>query len=124
MGDLWGVHLYCPELYGHNGGSSLVVCNTEKGKSVFNDAQVNMYGHELLFEDALKYQSPMRKTISENSNRAAFLKDLTGDMSFNEINKKWAHKPTIKLLYQKYIWGNRQKVFILNLKHRSETKKG
>ena len=124
LGDLWGVHLYCPELYGHNGGSSLVVCNTEKGKSVFNDAQVNMYGHELLFEDALKYQSPMRKTISENSNRAAFLKDLTGDMSFNEINKKWAHKPTIKLLYQKYIWGNRQKVFILNLKHRSETKKG
>ena len=24
--------------------------------------------------------------------------------------RKWAKKPTIKLLYQKYIWGNRQKV--------------
>lgn len=32
LGDLWGVHKYCPELYGNNGGSSLVVCNSEKGE--------------------------------------------------------------------------------------------
>ena len=30
LGDLWGVHLYCPELYGKNMGSSLVVFNTDK----------------------------------------------------------------------------------------------
>lgn len=34
LGDLWGVHLYCPELYGNNGGSSVVFANTEKGKEI------------------------------------------------------------------------------------------
>ena len=60
LGDLWGVHLFCPELYGKNGGSSLVICNTEKGKAVIAKAQDHMYGHELLFEDVLKYQSPLQ----------------------------------------------------------------
>ena len=118
LGDLWGVHIYCPELYGRNGGSSLVVCNTEKGKEVFRKAQTKMYGHELAFEDALKYQGPMRKPIAENGSRESFMADLKGDMTFNHLNQKWAKPPTAKLLFQKYIWGNRQKVFIWNLLHR------
>lgn len=123
LGDLWGVHLYCPELYGKNGGSSLVVCNTEKGKQVFESAQERMLGHELRFEDALKYQSPMRKTISENTNRTAFVEDLKSQMSYQAINNKWAKKPTVKLLYQKYIWGNRQKVLFWRIKKRLAAKK-
>ena len=124
LGDLWGVHLYCPELYGNNGGSSLVVCNTEKGKEVFKKAQDNMYGHELKFEEALKYQSPMRKSIDNNPNRIAFITDLQSDMDYKSINKKWAKTPTIKLLFQKYIWGNRQKIFVRNLKVILSGKKG
>lgn len=116
LGDLWGVHLYCPELYGKNGGSSLVVCNTEKGKTVFKQAQELMYGHELAFEDALRYQSPMRKCISENPDRERFIADLQSDMSFERINEKWAKKPALKLLWQKYVWGNRQKIFFWQLK--------
>lgn len=116
LGDLWGFHLYCPELYGNNGGSSLVVCNTEKGKEVFQKAQNHMYGHELKFEEALKYQSPMRKSIDNNPDRAAFIADLQSDMDYKAINKKWAKAPTIKLLFQKYIWGNRQKIFVWNIK--------
>ena len=77
-----------------------------------------MYGHELKFDDALKYQSPMRKHIDMNPERAQFMKDLKGDMSFEKINKKWATKPTLKLLYQKYVWGNRQKVWLWNLLHK------
>ena len=119
LGDLWGVHLYCPELYGKNAGSSLVVCNTEKGKEVFRKAQSQMYGHELKFEDALKYQGPMRKPIADNEKRESFMIDLKSDISFKALNKKWAKRPSIKLLFQKYIWGNRQKVFIWNLKHRN-----
>lgn len=122
LGDLWGVHLYCPELYGENGGSSLVVCNTEKGKLVFKNAEKQMYGHELRFEDALKYQGPMRKPIASNANRDAFMEDLKGSVSFKALNKKWAKRPSVKLLFQKYIWGNRQKVFIWNLMHRNNRK--
>ena len=115
LGDLWGVHLYCPELYGYNGGASLVIANNDKGKSIVLKAQENMYGHELLFEDALKYQGPMRNHISPNSNREKFMQDLQSYMSYTELNTKWAKKPTLKLLWQKYIWGNRQKVALWKL---------
>ena len=124
LGDLWGVHIYCPELYGNNGGSSLVVCNTDKGKEVFKKAQEKMYGHELAFEDALKYQGPMRKPIAENPQRDECMKDLQSSMTFEQINKKWAKKPTMKLLFQKYVWGNRQKVFMWNLKQKLLQKEG
>lgn len=119
LGDLWGVHIYCPELYGNNGGASLVVCNTEKGKAVFLKAQRKMYGHELVFEDALKYQSPMQMTINSNAKRKEFMKDLKGYMDYKALNRKWANPPTVKLLFQKYIWGNRQKVFVWELVHKA-----
>lgn len=118
LGDLWGVHLYCPELYGNNGGSSLVICNTEKGKETFLKAQQQMYGHELIFEDALKYQGPLRRYIADNPERELFMKDLQSEMDYGEINKKWAKPPTFKFLFQKYVWGNRQKIFVWNLKQK------
>ena len=118
LGDLWGVHIYCPELYGNNGGASLVIGNTEKGKSVIAEATNNMYGHELKFEDALKFQGPMRKHIPDNPRRKEYMEDLRSDMDYKQIIKKWADRPSIKLLYQKYIWGNRQKVFVWNLFHK------
>ena len=121
LGDLWGVHLYCPELYGRNGGASLIVCNTEKGRQALALAKPLLYGHELDFATALKYQSPMRGHIDGNPNREAFMADVR-EMDYGELCKKWAKKPTAKLLWQKYIWGNRQKVFLWNLKNRNATK--
>ncbi len=118
LGDLWGVHLYCPELYGNNGGASLVVCNTEKGIEVCKKAQDVMYGHELNFADALKYQGPMRKCISMNPQREEFMQDLQSDsFDYRALNKKWYKPPTLKLLWQKYVWGNRQKIRRWNKKH-------
>lgn len=117
LGDLWGVHIYCPELYGNNGGASLVIGNSKKGKAIIKEAQRTLFGHELKFEEAIKYQGPMRKPISMNTDREAFMKDLNSDMSYERINEKWAKKPSLKLLFQKYIWGNRQKVFVWNLTH-------
>ncbi len=111
----------CPfaeQLYGENGGSSLAVGNTEKGTEVLKAAEQYMYGHELAFEDALKYQSPMRKHIDDNPQREAFMSDLESDMNYDQINHKWAKKPTLKLLWQKYIWGNRQKIALWNLKQK------
>ena len=82
-------------------------------------AQKSMYGHELAFEDALHYQSPMRKCISCNPDRERFMTDLQSEMTYEAINKKWAKRPGIKLLWQKYVWGNRQKVFFWNLRNRN-----
>lgn len=117
LGDLWGVHLFCPELYGENGGASLVICNNEKGRLLWAKAVERFIGHEIDFETALKYQGPLRKHIDENPERSAFMQDLMDPhMDYTAICKKWADRPSIKLLFQKYIWGNRQKVFLWNLK--------
>lgn len=119
LGDLWGVHLYCPELYGKNGGASLIVCNTEKGRNLWKAAEKRFTGHALDFETALKYQSPMRKHIDANPEREDCMRDLmNSEMSYQEICDKWAKKPDAKLLFQKYVWGNRQKVFVWNLKNK------
>lgn len=120
LGDLWGVHLYCPELYGHNGGASLVIGNTNKGTEVIKIAEKGMYGHELRFEDALRYQGPMRRHIAKNPRREEFMSDLRSDLPYKELTHKWADKPSLKLLFQKYIWGNRQKVFVWNMKNRKK----
>lgn len=109
LGDLWGVHLYCPELYGRNGGVSLVICNTDIGKQAFRKATPYLYGHELDFATALKYQGPMRKHIDDNPDRAIFMQDVK-TMEYTALCKKWVKKPTLKLLYQKYVWGNRNKI--------------
>lgn len=114
LGDLWGVHIYCPDLYGKNGGSSLVVCNSEPGKSVWKKAKDCMVGREVQFSTALKYQGPMRGHIAESAQRETFMSDLK-QLNYEEINKKWYFGPSLKLLWQKYIWGNRQKIWWWNL---------
>ena len=119
LGDLWGVHIYCPDLYGNNLGASLVICNTEKGKQVLELSKKNLYGRELDFELAKKYQSPLRKSIEKNSKREDFLKDLDNpNINYKKLIKKWYKHPNMKLLISKYIWGNRQKVFFWNLKNK------
>ncbi len=121
LGDLWGVHIYCPELYGNNGGSSVIVANSEKGKSALEKALPLLYGHTLNMEDVIRFQSPMRKAISMNPDRDNCMVDLENpNMTFEMINKKWAKKPTLKLLFQKYVWGNRQKVWLWNIKHKNK----
>lgn len=122
MGDLWGVHLYCPDLYGKNGGSSLVVCNSEEGRNVWNMAKQYMHGRELDFATALKYQGPMRSHISYNPSRPACMEDLK-HLDYISFNQKWAKKPSLKLLWQKYVWGNRQKVWLWNFLQRFYDKK-
>lgn len=123
LGDLWGVHIYCPELYARNTGCSLIVCNTDKGKKALQLAKRFLNGHELSFEEAIKYQSPMRKHIDTNPKRYAFIADLMDEnMSYETICKKWYRGPSIKLLWQKYVWGNRQKVFLWNLINKTRNK--
>ena len=95
------------------------MCNTEKGKSVMKNANKYMEGRELDFTDALKYQGPMRKSIAMNPKRIEFMQDLqNSDMDYKQLVNKWAKKPSVKLLWQKYVWGNRQKMFVWNIFHR------
>ena len=124
LGDLWGVHIYCPDLYNANQGASLVITNTKKGEQVVRDIIGNSFqGRELKFTDALRYQGPMRKSIAKNPNRPAFMEDLRTE-DYDSICKKWAERPPLKLLVSKYIFGtNRQKVTWWKIKQYFQNKR-
>ena len=109
LGDLWGAHLYCPELYGNNNGCSLAVCNTEKGKTVLKKAEPNLYGHELLYDDALKFQRPMRVVVPADPRRDEFMEDLKA-MTYQELCDKWKPRESFKVLFKKYVWGKNSQV--------------
>lgn len=118
LGDLWGVQKYCPELYGGNKGATLTVCNTDKGKYWFSHAKENIEGHELDFNDALKYQRPMRVIVPGSPDRDKFVKDLK-EMDYDSLCKKWNGKEPFRVIWQKYVWGsNRQVVALYNFKKR------
>lgn len=118
LGDLWGVHLYCPDLYGRNGGASVVFCNTEKGVAALGGARKLLFGRELRTEDAIHYQGPFRAHIKGNPDRDECMKDVR-ELPYADIVQKWAKSPTIGLLFRKYIWGNRQRVWWWGLWHKT-----
>lgn len=117
LGDLWGVHLMCPELYNRNAGASLVLCSTECGEALFSKARAAMVGHEIDFDTVLRFQGPLRRPIGPEPRREAFIRDLRA-LEIDEIDRKWAKRPTIGFLLGKYIWGNRQKVALWRIANR------
>nr|WP_270838081.1 Coenzyme F420 hydrogenase/dehydrogenase, beta subunit C-terminal domain [Mitsuokella multacida] len=118
LGDLWGVHIYCPDRYNANRGCSLIIANTEKGQRLFAKAKKLMNVRELDMNDVIRFQGPMRGHISMNPKRAEFMHDLSR-LSYQELCRHYAKRPSLKLLIHKYIWGtNRQKVWWWGLKRR------
>lgn len=108
LGDLWGVHLYCPDLYNDDKGASLIICNTDKGLEALMNASNHMHLRELPYQEAIKYQGPLRRPVPSNSEREEFFEDLR-TMPFYSLRRKWAKHPSLKLLISKYIYGtNRQ----------------
>ena len=109
LGDLWGVHLYCPDLYNGNRGASIAFCNTEEGEGTLASAAEKVDGRWLNVDDAIRYQKPMREPALANPGRVEFMSDLHV-LSYEELCRKWAKKPSIGLLISKYLWGTNAQV--------------
>jgi len=91
MGDLWGVHKYCPDLYNKDRGASVLFVNSKKGEDALNDVLPNFEGHKLTVDDAIKYQGPLRNHISENPSREQFFRDV-GNLSYPQLVHKYGKK--------------------------------
>ncbi len=115
IADLWGVDREYPELYDNGEGCSWIICNSEKGIQVFENAKKYMTGHEVDFEAMRRYQSIglIRKIV--HSRYKEFMEDLLV-MDYPQLCKKWYKKPTLRLLYQKRIWNNRRRVLLWKIK--------
>lgn len=118
LGDLWGIHIHCPELYDKNRGASLILAHTEKGSNALLMAQTELDGHPLQTDTIMTYQKRLRTSIDTNPDRSAFMRDLIS-LDYKSICRKWAKPPSLKLLWQKYVWGNRQKIWLWNVFHHS-----
>lgn len=109
LGDLWGVHLYCPDLYNGNKGASVVFCNSDRGAEALEVAMPLIDGRWLNIDDAIRYQKPMREPIEASEERAQFMADLRA-LDYRVLCEKWADKPSLKLLVSKYLWGTNAQV--------------
>ena len=115
LGDLWGVDREYPELYDHNRGTSWILCNTEKGVHIFSEAKSRMTCREVQFERMKKYQIPSISGKAFHPDYHEFIEDLQS-LDYVELCRKWAKKPTFKLLWQKYVYNNASRVRIWKLK--------
>ena len=68
-----------------------------------------MESRELDMVDVVRYQGPMRKPTGANPRREECMNDLRS-MGWREFTRKWATKPTLKLLVSKYLWGTNKQV--------------
>ncbi len=111
LSDLWGVDRECPDLYEDGSGSSWIICNTQKGLETLERAKQIMTGHEVDFEQMRKYQRPglIQKTVHPSYDE--FMEDIK-TMDYKALCRKWAKKPSLRLLFQKYIYNNRMRVRI------------
>lgn len=117
LSDLWGVDREYPDLYDNGAGSSWVICNSQKGYQIFMNAKKEMTGHKVDFEKMRKYQRPgmIQKTVHPQYDE--FMADLLV-MNYTEICKKWAKNPSMRLLFQKKVWNNRNRVKMWKLKRK------
>ncbi len=107
-----GYYIFRAWITNHRTGEKIYA--KDKGKKAFLSTKDIFIGHELNYEEALKYQGPLKNHINSNPNRASFIQDLK-TMPYTALCKKWSSPPTIKLLWQKYVWGNRQKILFWKL---------
>ena len=121
LGDLWGVHIFCPELYNDNHGSSVMIPSTEKGRTAIELAKQQMTTRELDMDTVVKYANRMRDPIAMNERREEFLSDLD-KMEFKRIKRKWMRRPPLKLLIKKYIYGTNRQVVRKYLKKQAHRK--
>lgn len=117
LGDLWGVHKEYPELYDGNRGTSWILVNTEKGKKLFDTAKSRMQFQEVEFARMEKYQVPSIFGKPFHPQYREFMTDLK-ILDYKSICHKWAKRPNIKLLFNKYIWNNNMHVICWKLTRR------
>jgi len=71
IGDYWGIENILPEFYDEN-GVSLVMINSEKGRTIFN--LLNKNERETTYAEALAVNPYIEKSAVPHKNRALFFK--------------------------------------------------
>lgn len=99
LADFWGVENVVPE-FNDNKGTSLVIVNTKKGKDLFENIKDSMIYQESDFEESLKYNPSMYKSVAKPKNKDYFFENLN-KLDFDELVGKYTIKPKNTTLIRK-----------------------
>lgn len=88
LADFWGIQNVLPEMHDDK-GTSLVIVNTEKGQKLYDAIKDKMIYKEVDFEESIKYNTSMYKSVEKNKSRDKFFENLD-KLEFDELVKKYA----------------------------------
>ncbi len=94
LADFWGVERVCPEFF-DNKGTSLVLVNSAKGKSLFDEISESMRFTEVNIDEALKYNSSASHSVAMPKTRELFMR-LVNETSFDKAIKACIKTTPIK----------------------------
>lgn len=93
LADFWGIKNIKPEM-DDDKGTSLLIINTSKGKELINKIENEIYKEKVDFEEAIKYNQSMIKSVEKPKVREKFFED-SDNKNINELSKKYIPKPNI-----------------------------
>jgi len=91
MADFWGIGNHRPEL-DDNTGTSLILINSQKGKSEFADFSKNLNVYPCTLEEALSSNRSLKEPVRPYARRKHFFNELD-TVSFDRIIKKYMTPP-------------------------------
>ncbi len=94
LADFWGIDKVCPQM-DDDKGTSLCIINSEKGQTLFNNIKDDIIYQEVNFEEAIKYNSAMTKSVPTNPMRNEFL-TCVHDMGFEKAAYRYLRTPFTK----------------------------
>lgn len=91
LADFWGINKI-ESKFDDNKGTSLVVVNTEKGEKIFEGLKDKMIWKETNFEESIKYNKSMYKSVTQPEYRNEFFENLE-NYQFDKLVDKFTIKP-------------------------------
>ncbi|MBU3159860.1 Coenzyme F420 hydrogenase/dehydrogenase, beta subunit C-terminal domain [Clostridium frigoris] len=101
IGDFWGIENIVPEL-DDDKGTSLILVNSDKGKTMFNQLRDKMILKQVNCDEAIKYNSSAIESVPINSKRDKFFKNLDSRSDdISELISKYTKISFFKRVYRK-----------------------
>lgn len=93
LADFWGIQNILPEM-DDDKGTSLMIINSKKGNNLFENIKNNVKYQEVDFENAIRYNQSMIKSVNMDRNRDKFFENLD-KIEFDKLVKKYTYTPWI-----------------------------
>lgn len=93
LADFWGIQNILPEM-DDDKGTSLMIINSKKGNNLFENIKNNVKYQEVDFENAIRYNQSMIKSVNMDRNRDKFFENLD-KIEFDKLVKKYTYTPGI-----------------------------